>query len=187
MSTRAIQARIQCDSETLEHLWRTHVVFNSRLPQVISLLFRMRRVECGTTDTEKGLYSQIATFILARGAKDAPYLLNSVSVQGWEPNTARKMKATVMGPDGQEMEISGKGWADDAAALSAEGKLLYNKSELLGDVPDALRQMVARESAAIISGHDELVRAWEQAHQEWIERRAKWESGTRNTWPCVSN
>ena len=110
MSTRAIQARIECDRETLGHLWRTHVVFNRRLPQLISVLFRMRR-ECGATDTDGHLYTQIARFILARGSRDAPYLLHSVSVQGWEPNTARKMKATVMGPDGQEMEISGEDWA----------------------------------------------------------------------------
>jgi hypothetical protein len=137
----------------------------------------MKRGDSGTTDAQKHLYSQIARFVLARSSRDAPYLMNSISIRGWTPNTAKKkMKATLMGPDGQEVETSGDDWADAAAALSAEGTLLYDKSELLGDVPDTLRQVVVRECAAIISGHEELVRAWELSHEEWLEQKAKWES-----------
>jgi hypothetical protein len=155
-------------------------VFNRRLPDLISLLFRMRRGECGETEQASRLYSQVASFILARGSKDAPYLLNSVSVRGWKPHTAKKMKARALGPDGQQIELAGEDWADPAAALSAEGRLLYDKTELLGDVPDTLRQMAARECVAIISGHEELVRAWEKAHEEWLASKAKWESDPEN-------
>jgi hypothetical protein len=148
MPVRAIQARIDCSRDVLDHLWRTHVIFNQRLPQLISILFKMRRGECGDTEEEHQLYANIAQFILARGARDGPYLLNAISIKGWQANTARKWKAEVPGPDGRPQEVSGALWADEAERLSAEGQLLYDKRALLGDLPDSLRQMVARECVA---------------------------------------
>lgn len=56
MSVRSIQARLQCDAKTLDDLWRTHRVFNERLPAIISILFKMRRGECGRNPTERDLY-----------------------------------------------------------------------------------------------------------------------------------
>jgi hypothetical protein len=175
MAVRAIQARIECDKTLVEHLWRTHRVFNERLPRIISILFKMRRGECGTTDEERTLYKTIARFVLARNAKDAPYLLHSISIKDWTPTTAKKMKATIATADGSEHEVSGDTWADRAAELSAAGKLLYSKNEVLGDLPDSLRQIIIRECVAIISGHDELVRNWEKAHAEWLKKREDWE------------
>jgi len=175
MAVRAIQARLESDKLLLENLWRTHRVFNERLPRIISILFKMRRGECGTTSEERTLYESIARFVLARDAKDAPYLLNSVSIKDWTPSTAKKMKATIMIPGGSDQEVSGHTWAEKAAELSAAGRLLYNKQEVLGDLPDSLRQMIVRECVAIISGHDELVKNWEKAHTEWLKKREEWE------------
>jgi hypothetical protein len=180
MPVRAIQARIDCPRDVLDHLWRTHVIFNQRLPQLISILFKMRRGECGDTEEEHQLYANIAQFILARGARDGPYLLNAISIKGWQANTARKMKAEVPGPDGRPLEVSGALWADGAERLSAEGQLLYDKRALLGDLPDTLRQMVARECVAIISGHQELLKIWESEHEDWLRRKQEWETDPEN-------
>lgn len=172
---RAIQARVECPPELLRQLWRTHVVFNERLPKLISILFRMHRGECGQTDEERDLYRRICQFIVASSSRHATYLLNSVSIQGWKSNSASKMRARILSPDGKDIEIAGRSWADKAAELSAKGKLLYDKRALLGDLPDALREMVAHESVAIISGHQKLLALWESKHQEWLRRKQDWE------------
>ena len=176
MSIRAIRSRVVCDRETLERLWLTHRVFNERMPALISILMRMRRGEAGATNEERELYSTIARFILARGARDAPYLLNSVSIRDWKPGTALKQSAKVESSDGAIIEMTGSDWAERAAALSKDGRLLYDKTKLLGDLPDTLRQMLARESAAIISGHGELTKLWSKNHEQWLADKAKWES-----------
>jgi hypothetical protein len=176
MSVRAIQARLECGKNMLEHLWRTHKVFNERLPRIIAILFKMERGEYGATDEDRALYKNIAKFVLGRNARDAPYLLNSISIKNWTPSTAKKMRATIITSDGSEQEVSGDTWADKAAELSSAGKLLYDKEEVLGDLPDSLRQVIVRECVAIISGHEELVRNWEKAHKEWLKKKAGWEA-----------
>ena len=93
MSVRMFQARLECDRETLGRLWLTHRVFNERLPAIISVLFKMRRGECGRNKQERNLYQRMARFFLAMDSKNADYLLNSI--RNWTPNTALKMKATV--------------------------------------------------------------------------------------------
>ena len=80
------------------------------------------RGECGDSAEERQLYANIAQFILAKEARDGPYLLNAISIQGWQANTARKMKAKVAGPDGKPEEVSGALWADEAESLSAQGR-----------------------------------------------------------------
>ena len=176
MGVRALQARIICDRQQLEKLWRTHCIFNERLPALLSVLFRMRRGECGETSDLMRLYQEIAAFILARDARDGPYLLNSISIQNWKPETAKKMNIDVPGSGGEHVKVSGESWADRAASLSAQGRLLYDKTKLLGDVPDTIRQMVARECVAIMRSHFELSALWEKEHQDWIRRKAEWEA-----------
>ena len=176
MAVRAIQARLESDKNMLEHLWRTHKVFNERLPRIISILFKMRRGEYGTTDEDRALYKSIAKFVLGRNARDAPYLLNSISIKNWTPSTAKKMKVTITTSDGSEQEVYGDTWANKAAELSSAGRLLYDKEEVLGDLPDSLRQIVVRECVAIISGHDELVKNWDKAHTEWLKKKEEWEA-----------
>jgi IS605 OrfB family transposase len=137
---------------------------------------KMRRGESGTTTEENDLYKKMARFILACSAQDAPYLLNSVSIKGWKPATAIKRSVKFESKDGNAIAITGADWADEAAALSKQGTLLYDKQSLMGDLPGTLEQMLARETVAIISGHDELTRIWEKDHDEWLKRKSEWES-----------
>ena len=174
MSVRAMQARIECDLATLEHLWRTHQVFNERLPVILSWLFRMLRGECGRTKDENRLYRTIAEFVLAN-SQNAEYILNAVSIPNWKPSSAMKLKAKTVLPDGTEKESTGADWADKAAGLSTKGRLLFDKRDVLFDLPDTLRQMVCRDTGAIISGHEELVAIWKKAHADWLKAKADWE------------
>lgn len=174
MGVRALQARIECDVSTLQHLWRTHSVYNSRLPQLLKLLFQMRRGECGRNRQEYALYQLVAQFVLDN-SQNAEYLLNSVSMHGWKPATAKKYKAITRGKDGQPEECTGDSWADKAAKLSNAGVLLYDKQDWFGDLPGCMRQMLCRDSAAIINGHEELSKNWEKDHAEWLHRKAEWE------------
>ncbi len=176
MPVRALQARIECGPEELQSLWRTHRVFNERLPTLIKILFQMNRGECGDSEEKRKLYQEIGRFVLSRDARDGWYLLNSVSIPNWKPGTARKMRITVPDADGNEVEVSGETWAVRAAAISAQGELLYNKRALLGDLPETLRQMVVRESVAIVRGHQELVKRWQKEHEDWLKRKALWEA-----------
>jgi Putative transposase DNA-binding domain len=176
MAVRALPARLLCDRRTLGDLWRTHRAFNERLPAVLSILFRMRRGESGATPELRDLYRRIGWFITSCPSQNAPYLLNGVSIRGWQPATAEKLKANVPGPEGEPVEVTGASWAGEAALLSAQGQLLFDKHELLGDLPDSLRQVVVRECAAIISGHDELTRIWHCEHADWLRAKAAWEA-----------
>jgi hypothetical protein len=160
---------------TLDHLWRTHRVFNERLPLVLSVLFRMRRGECGENDHERNLYKLIAEFILARNAKDGPYLLHSVSIKDWNPATAKRQTATLFDDEGHALHVAGDVWADKAAQLSSEGKLLFDKHTVMGDVPDTLRQGFVRQAVEIISGYSELLKLWVTEHEDWLHRKDQWE------------
>lgn len=175
MGVRAVQARIECNGQILEDLWRTHRVFNDRLPQLLKLIFRMRRGECGRTKKLQKLYQMIALFIVDN-SQNAEYLLNSVSTINWTPNTAKKYKADTVGSNGKTTQVTGDCWADQAAQLSAKGSLLYVKEKMCGDLPASMRQMICRETAAIINGHEELTRIWQKDHLEWLEHKKKWES-----------
>ena len=175
MGVRAIRTRIECDRETLLALWRTHRVFNERLPSLITKLFAMRRGEVGATPEQQALYQRAARFILARDSKDAPYLLNSVSIKGWKPATALKMKVTLRNQDGADHQVTGDTWANEAADLSGNGTLAFDKERERGGLPDSLFQPLTRDAVAYISGHDELVRNWEREHAEWLKKKAEWE------------
>ena len=176
MGVRAIRARIECDRETLLSLWRTHRVFNERLPSLIAKLFAMRRGEFGSNAAQRKLYERAVRFILARDSKDAPYLLNSVSIKGWKHATALKMKARVPDGAGDVQEVTGDSWAAEAATLSANGTLAYDKETERDGLPDSLFQPLIRDAVAYISGHDELVRNWRKEHEDWLKKRAEWET-----------
>jgi transposase len=175
VGVRAIRTRIECDRETLLALWRTHRVFNERLPSLITKLFAMRRGEVGETPEQKALYQRAARFILARDSKDAPYLLNSVSIKDWKPATALKMKATFRNQDGADHQVTGDTWATEAADLSGKGMLAFDKESERDGLPDSVFQPLTRDAVAYISGHDELVRNWEREHAEWLKKKEEWE------------
>lgn len=176
MGVRAIRAKVECDRETLLALWRTHRVFNERLPSLIGKVFAMRRGELGATAEQRALNQRIARFVLARDAKDAVYLLHSVSIKGWKPATALKMKAKVSGASGKIEEVRGESWAHEAALYSSRGLLAYDKEAERDGLPDSVFQPLVRDAAAYISGHDELVRVWEREHADWLVKKAEWES-----------
>ena len=174
MSVRAIGAKIECDRATLQSLWRTHLVFNERLPTLLAILFRMRRGEYGRSEDEQRLYQTLFQFIL-QNSQNAEYLLNSISIPGWKPATAKKYKAMIVDADGVSKPMTGDSWAEQVARLSAEGVLLYEKSQVLMTLPPLIRNAVCRECAAIIHGHEELSSLWEKEHLAWIERKSAWE------------
>lgn len=175
MGVRALQARIECDQATLQRLWATHHAFNACLPDLLKLLFRMRRGELGRNSKERRLYQTIVQFIL-QNSQTTEYLLNSVSTKGWTPNSAKQLKATIKGENGDSVEARGDDWADEAAKLSAEGVLLFDKTTFFRGLPGHMRQMICRDAAAIMSGHDALTKNWESAHQDWLRRKEEWES-----------
>jgi len=180
MSVRAIQARINCDRQTLLDLWRTHCVFNQRLPSILSVLFKMRRGECGDSPELQDLYQRISRFIIASSSQLADALLNSVSIRNWKPDSARKRKIKVVSETGEIVEVTGETWADAAAAISKQGQLLYDKRALLFDLPNSMRQIVSREAVTIISGHDELTAIWHKEHAAWSKQKAEWQNGAEN-------
>jgi transposase len=135
----------------------------------------MRRGECGATEQENSLYRRIGKFITAYSSQNADYLMNSISMKGWRPNTAKGYKIKEKIEKGETVQITGESWAEEAATLSAQGKLVFDKNELSGDLPGCMRQMLNREAVAIISGHDELVANWNTEHAKWLEEKRKWE------------
>lgn len=176
MATRALQAKIECNHEILEHLWRTHRVFNERLPKILSILFKMRRGECGATKSEKLLYQQIGQFITSYSSQNADYLMNSISMNGWKPGSAKKYKIKTKDATGNLLEISGESWADEAARRSQQSILLFDKQQMSGDLPACMRQMLNREAVSVISSHDELAANWDKDHEAWLREKKKWES-----------
>ncbi|MDQ3257613.1 MAG: hypothetical protein M3R15_27630, partial [Acidobacteriota bacterium] len=136
----------------------------------------MRRGECGESLEKQGLYREIAFFIMGCPANNAPYLLNSVSINNWVPTTAKKIKATVPGPDGELIEVTGESWAERASEISSNGDLLFDKSEVLGDLPPAMAQVVVREAAACLSAHESLTRKWKGGHEQWLTDKGAWEA-----------
>lgn len=164
MSVRSFQARVECDCRTLEYLWRTHKVFNERLPEIIKILFKMKRGKCGQNEIQQSLYKSISQSILEANAQNADYLLNSVSIKSWKPGAAKKYN-------------KGKfTWTDEAAKLSSQGILVYDKKQALGNLPGMMSQMVCRESVAAIKSHYELLKIWEDEHNKWLKDKSDWES-----------
>jgi transposase len=164
MSVRSFQARVECDKQTMEHLWRTHKVFNERLPEIIKILFKMKRGECGQDDKQRTLYKGVAQSILEANAQNSDYLLNSVSIKGWKPGAAKKYN---------------KGsftWPDEAAALSSQGILIYDKKQVLGDLPGMMSQMICRQGVEAIKSQQEILKNWESEHKEWLKKKEEWES-----------
>lgn len=182
MGVRAIRARIECDRATLEHLWRTHVVFNGRLQGYLQRLFAMRRGELGADAKHREACAAWMDFVLSRPAKDAVYLLNAVSIEGWKPATASKMLATKPPKDPVERKKAEKRTATltrtmtTLAAASAKGRLAYVKSAERDGLPDSIFQPLIRDAVAYMSGHQELMAMWHAEHDAWVKEKATWEA-----------
>jgi len=172
---RTVSARVECDQETLLALWHTHVVFHERLLLLVDLLFAMRRGECGATTEARALYRRVGHFITGCSSQHAPYLFNAVSIRGWKPTSAKSLRAKVVNESGVLENVGGDSWAEAAATLSAAGILLFDKREVLGDLPPALQQVVAREAAAVVSAYASKARSWPANHFAWLAAKEAWE------------
>ena len=163
MGTRSFLLRVDCDAQPLLSLWRTHCVFNQRLPDAIRWLFRMRRGECGDTEELRALYREVADFIIAaRENLNFDYLMNSVSMSGreWKPDTAIRAGAT---------------WTDQALRWQRQGILLYDKRKVYGDLPGSITSVILREAKAVVASYDTLVNQWQDEYADWRRRKEQWE------------
>ena len=183
MSLRAIKARVVCDQQTLEKLWRTHVVFNERLLPLIRTLFKMRRGEFGATPQLQRLYQDIGLYVTNYSSQQADYFLNAISMldRPWTcSNPASYKDVNVRSPNGKERTIRAADWIPKAIELSKAKQVVFDKEAMHGDLPGCMRQMLGREAVMIISGHDELTQIWEQEHEAWLKEKAEWESDPEN-------
>jgi transposase len=182
MGVRAIRARIECDRATLEHLWRTHVIFNDRLQGFLARLFAMRRGLLGADDKHRKACAAWMEFVLSRPAKDAPYLLNAVSIRNWKPTTAMKMLSVKLPKDPLERATAERQVAaldrviKALTAASAAGNLAYEKHDERDGLPDSVFQPLVRDAVAYMSGHQELLALWNSQHEAWLKAKAQWEA-----------
>lgn len=137
----------------------------------------MRRGEVGQTDEQRAAYQQVARFILSRDAKDAVDLLNAVSIKKRSAKSAFTKKATITCADGSTMELGGDQVFAKPVAWASDGILAYDKETERDGLPDSIFQPMTRDAVAYISGHDELVRIWQQEHAEWLKKKTEWEAG----------
>ena len=159
MGVRAIRVKIVCDQKTLEHLWQTHKLFNDQLRVLLGTLFAMRRGELGVNMPHKRACKKWMDFVLERGAKDAPYLLNAVSIPKWKPATALKMLSWKTSKDPADLKKTAALVtvikALERASLREE--LAYEKNDLRAGLPDSIFQPMLRDAVAYMSGHEELL------------------------------
>jgi len=117
-------------------LWRTHCVFNQRLPALLKRLFAMRRGEVGGNEAQRQVYQRVAQFVLARDAKDSVDLLNAVSLRKRSANSAFKKKATIS-CNGQAREVTGEEVFAEAVALASKGVFAYDKDDMRAGLLDS--------------------------------------------------
>lgn len=172
MPAVTLTTKLRVSRETLERLWRTHEIFNARVAKLTALLHRMRQGQAGPEDL-RPLYQRVGKFVLGSDAKNAHYLMNSVSIANWTPNSARAYKG-VDYDTGEE--LSGVSWADEAAALTRKGRLLYNKKDMFQGCPGVFAVMAVGDAVAAVSSYLGLMANWRKAHTEWAEKRALWEA-----------
>jgi len=157
------------------HLWRTHCVFNQRLPALLKRLFAMRRGEVGGNEAQRQVYQRVAQFVLARDAKDSVDLLNAVSLRKRSANSAFKKKATIS-CNGQAREVTGEEVFAEAVALASKGVFAYDKDDMRAGLPDSLFQPLTRDAVACMRSHEELVATWKKEYREWRDRKSEWEA-----------
>lgn len=186
MGVRAFRARIRCDREALESLWRTHVVYNDTVRSLVGEMFAMLRGERGANKRHADDLSKWMEFVLSRTAKDAVYLMNAVSIKDWKPATAEKMLSGKLPVDPVSRAAEERRRKDLAALIkrlvkdSAAGRLAYDKHDERAGLPDSVFQPATRDAAACLSSHRELMALWHSEHDAWLEQKKKWESEPEN-------
>lgn len=168
MSTKAIQAKVICD--TWEHrcfLWITHKLFNESVQFVIPKVFAMKRGELG--EDFKFIYDNI------RNNQDAIGKLEQVTSL-----TSRGSKETSKAGQGE--------WSKIAAKLRNEGNLLFDRKKELPGFPGEFRRKVFEMTIQKIHGHQELLDNWKKEHDDWLKEKEKFEKDHKDLmtiWPEV--
>ncbi len=167
MGVRAIQAKLLCDDHSiLEHLWRTHRVFNERLPKVISALQEMRYGRCGDTEERRRRMSAYGKALLELEAQDAYDVFIKAASGSPRYTTAKGL-------------MTKNGGAEAAAALDdfVNGfRPLEPAKASLSDLPNTLERKAIEESVAVIRSHLKLCDRWRSEHEEWLGKKKKWEA-----------
>jgi transposase len=182
MGVRAIKVRIECNRETIDHLWRTHRAYNDRICSLISKLLAMRRGTITADPTLTDAYNVWIDFVLSRPARDAVYLLNAVSIKGWTPNTALKMLGGKLPADPLEqkrVEAERKKLTSVISTLvdaSKIGTFAYDKLAERDGLPDSIYQPLIRDTLACLSSHEELTKLWRVDRAKWVEEKSAWEA-----------
>jgi len=197
MSVRSIQARLHCDAKTLDDLWRTHRVFNERLPGINAILFKMRRGEFGGTPKEREMMQAFAWCVLRLDAKNSYDPLNKAAIGSARSASAVKAvnaliaqaKKTIAKPSAPQA-MQDRGTLEearktmlfgpvclDAFSKFATGYLpLKDLKDSLGDLPNAIGRRVLEEACACLRGHFALAAKWQTEHADWLTEKAKWEA-----------
>ncbi|MBM4039380.1 MAG: IS200/IS605 family element transposase accessory protein TnpB [Planctomycetes bacterium] len=151
MSTKAFTARLIVESpEARDALWRTHRLYNECLRFVLRHMHKMKR---GEADPR---YGEI--FGAIRNSQHATAVMEAVTDLRWKPKKDPKP------------------WHTPAAALIAEGKLLFDRWKELPGLPGRFHRKLWEGAYQAMDSHKELMALWVSAHQEWQKARAEWEA-----------
>ena len=164
MSIRSLQARLICNENTLQDLWRTHRVFNEYLPATISMLFRMRRGECGETVHQQSRMAAFARALLNLEASRAYDVFIKGANGSPRNHSAKKLVSAT--------DLEAAAAVDDfVAGFRPLADIIANLKEL----PNHIGRKVVTESCAIIRSHLALIVDWEERHAEWRTKKEQWE------------
>jgi len=138
------------DPEARAALWRTHGVYNECLRFALRHMHKMKR---GEADPR---YAEI--FGAIRNSQHATAVMEAVTDPRWKPKKDPKP------------------WHAPAAALIAEGKLLFDRWKELPGLPGRFHRKLWEGAYQAMDSHKELMAIWASAHEEWQKARAEWEA-----------
>jgi hypothetical protein len=196
MSVRAIKARIVCDENILDTLWRTHRVFNDELVPVLRRFNELKRGEDATHSEHArafiwGVLRQDAKYAYDRIIKAASGSTKNTTAKGWFEKEEAKLDEALR--NHEENELKKLKLADEDLARAHLNNLrLYRSAfdlfvngwrplatlrQQLECLPKFIEWRLYQEAVAIISGHGELMKLWQKDHEQWLNDRTAWESG----------
>ena len=195
MSVRAIQARIECDRETLLKLWDAHCTFHDALRVIQARIFDMRRGGGERTKKRQELLKSFIWGVMQRPAKGAYDVLNKAA-SGSEVNasarnalngTATKLAKSessrlahgeILAIRGNLKQIEQYQHAFDE--FTRGWKPFENIKQQLALIPNFLYHAAISDSVAYIRGHLELTEKWKTDHEAWLATKSQWEAVEEN-------
>jgi hypothetical protein len=196
MSVRAIKARIVCEQNTLDQLWRTHRVFNDELIPVLRQFNELKRGEDATRPEHSrafmwGVLRQDAKNAYDRIIKAATGSDKNATAKGWFRKEEAKLDEALRNHD--ENALKQLRFANEDSAQAHLNNLRQYRSAFdlfvngwrplaklrrqLECLPKFIESRLYQEAVAVISGHDELTKLWQKDHEQWLKDRAAWEAG----------